>query len=299
MYLQDLTSLKLRRARSGTRPASAANRRKCSLGSALDQVRATLQDMSAGDRREAILEMPQKTRLALVTFMQSRPTGSPADKVPTTLGADTSKKRKSPDAPGLPVEPPPEGAQQTAHIRAIRGSGRTRFQASARFRGVRFYTPEHSSEAVAWEHRRILTRLLAVLLDLEASSPQGWQDVAADACRATLSEAGTSEGALGLRAFIFLRAHKHAGRNAWVTSPAESLCRTFEMHRRLCKARDTSWSALRAEWVQLLQLRRDVSASEAARHIDGFRRAKLRGQLAAALQNVDHALIRRKRRPSG
>lgn len=264
------------------------------VGTALDHVRAILRDMSVEDRREAILRMPQSLRMVLLSFMQGWPSGSPVDQVPAAGAADVlekKKKRKGPDAPA--------GAQPCAHVHAISAGGRTRFRVAAKFKGVNFYTREHFAEDVALHHQRTLTRMLVVLFDLEASAPRGWQGVASDACHAVLSEAGTPEGALGLCAYIRLRAHKHLGRHAVVTSPADSLCRTFETHRRLSHARDTSWNALRSEWLQLLQVHTGVSANAAAHHIDSVRRAKLRGEFAATLQDVDRALARRRDRPSG
>lgn len=296
MFVQDL---KLRRARSGKRPPASGKRSHALVGAALDHVRTTLQDMPPEDRRTAILEMSQKSRMILLTFMQGRPTGTLAGKLPATGADDVLRKRKCPDAPRLDLEPLAEGAQQSAHVHAIQGSGRTRFQATARFRGIRFYTREYFAEDVVLDYQSILTRMLAVLFELEASSPHGWQDLATDACQAVLCDAGTSESALGLRAYVRLRAHRHLARHAAVTSRADSLCRTFEVHRRLHQARGTSWDALRAEWLQLLQVQKGVSVNEATRHIDGFRRAKLRGQLATALQEVDRAVIRRRGWPSG
>lgn len=142
------------------------------------------------------------------------------------------------------------------------------------------------------EPQRILTRLRAVLFELEASRPEDWHDCAAHSCEKVLNELGASEEALGLRAWVQLRAHRHLGQQIRIASPAGSLRDIFGVHKRLLRARATSWEALRAEWQHLLRLRKGYSENDALRHIEAARCDFLRSRVARALQRVKRALAR-------
>merc|ERR1719221_773430 len=159
---------------------------------------------------------------------------------------------------------------------------------------LRIYTRELPTKEAATEPERILTRLRAVLFELRRRDPQGWQDAAAPACAAVLAEEGTSEDALGLRAWVQMRAAKYLGQQTKVASPAGSLRDILRIHKRLSQARAASWEALRSEWVQLLRLRKGIAEDQAAWHIDATRCRVLRGRLVSAVQRVRRALAQRR-----
>lgn len=274
-------SPKLRRLRPCGRSAPTHHRKAVNIANALENLRAVLQDMLVVERHEAISEMPEDVRMVLLTFMQRELSGTPHE---------ACKRRRGSDFQGLTTSAEKE-QQRFAHTHQIRGSHYTRYQATAKFRGMCFYTREHPTEESAVEHQRILTRLLAVLSDLQVRNPEGWQDFAASACHAALSEFRTSEHDLGLRAWVQLRVDRYLGKNATISSGADSLHATFQAHKRLLRARALSWQAVRAEWHSL-QLRKHVPENEAMRHISSARRRALSGRFAHALRTVKHLLCR-------
>merc|ERR1711924_449672 len=64
----------------------------------------------------------------------------------------------------------------------------------------------------------------------------------------------------GLTVFVSLRAPQWLGKFCTIISPVMQLEEALEVYARLLRARRQSWEALRAEWVDLMQLERYIRA---------------------------------------
>jgi len=286
--------LDARRRRSAVRRAAAGSHRGATaVAAALECLRGALQDLPAEERRRSILELPPQLRAALLTFMQRQQAAILPSRTKLAAASQTSCKSRSQPADTNLQHSEPAARRTAALISPLQGVVHTRFQVHTQFLDLRIYTREFSTMEAAVRAQEIVTQLRDTLFNLEAHSPASWQDDAPAACAGVLTQWGTSDEALGLRAWVQLRAHRYLGPRHKISSPVGALCDIFQVHRRLLLARATSWEALRTEWEHLLRMEKGLSEKEATRHIDGVRREALRGRLAHALQRLRHALARR------
>lgn len=257
-------------------------RSQTNITAALKCLHATLQDMSVDDRRREISEMPIHLQRVLLSFMMHQSTK------PHVTSATPVRKRKSVNAPQHQFS---LSASRPARVCAKRSSRATRYQATTKFKALRLYTREHATREAAREHQNILTQLRGSLSKLERRDPCGWMDAAGEVAEAVLVQHGTTEAALGLRAFVDLRASRHLGQHRQVSSQASSVSEACAAYKRLLHGRAGSWDAFRAEWLHQLQARRTkLSKAEALQHIDEARRAALRGRAGRAVEGIKHAL---------
>lgn len=268
-------------------------RRRCfDTFAALDHLRIVLQDMPPADRHRSISELPKRARAEMLLFMQRRCATSQFN---AADAAETSSWVTDTAAQCRTVKYQHAGAAQPreAIICRIPGVLYTRYQATTQFMDLRIYSREFPTKQQAMEHQHILTKLRRLLFELEARDPKGWHDLAPEACEHLLAACGTSEQALGLRAWVQLRAHRFLGQRMRIASAAGALHDIFAVHKRLVTARATSWEALRAEWLQLRCSHKGISQQQALVHIEGARRAALGQRLALATRRVEQVLLRR------
>lgn len=247
------------------------------------------------ERRRSISEMPSHVQGVLLAFMQEMQASSRGavaqsncEKHSGMHGVELLRRRQK---KGL-------ATSRVARICTQTRVNYTRHQVVTKFRGMRLYTCWCSSREVAVEHQRILTRVRAALFELEARDPEGWLEAAASVAERVLAELGTSADALGLRAFVDLRAARYLGQGVQISSSAVTLHEAFDAYRRLLRGRAASWDVLRAEWLHQLQGRRRHNEDEASRRIDHARRIGLRSRLSQALRGVKLALAGGAGRPT-
>jgi len=278
------------------RSASKASECKTSqtisrLDAALGLVRSVLQSMSHSERQVSILGMPSQARTALLTYMER-------------LRQDVDAKCDA-DAAHQPHllwhqvhELKSNTMEQDASTYQIRkvyhesGSARVRYQANIHVKALRIYTREQTIFESAIEHQIVLVQIKQALIARSRQDSQVWCKPSAvlQVCQSVLHANNTSEALLGLRAWVHIRAASWIGHQHRIGSMASSLASAVELHARLLTARATSWECFRAEWVQLLQARKQVSLREAEATADRIRHDFLRKHVTRAIAAVERIL---------
>merc|ERR1712139_336622 len=163
-------------------------------------------------------------------------------------------------------------------------------------KALRLYTREQATLEAAIEHQIVLVQIKQALTTRIAGKEQLWDghNDAFQVCQAVLQENGTSEAELGLRAWVHIRAPRWLGSRCRIGSMATDLASALAVHSRLLHAKATSWEALRAEWVHLVQIRKHVSLMEAEATVDSYRHATLRENLTRALLGVERIQAKQK-----
>jgi len=115
--------------------------------------------------------------------------------------------------------------------------------------------------------------------------------------KGVLSDNNTSEAMLNLQVFVCMRATPWLDKNTYIVSPVMQLAQALSVYARLQSAQKTSWEALRAEWVRLLQLKqrfqsKKLSQADAETIVDQARHTALVHHFAQAEQNVKRAMKR-------
>jgi len=149
--------------------------------------------------------------------------------------------------------------QQMTGIQCKRG----RYKAHLHIKSFRIYTNSHATIEMALDHQIILMQIRSAWLGAWQSDPNMWEEHPeqfAALCRQVLEANGTSEGDMGLKAFVSMEARIWLGKNCFVISPVMELLEALEWHAKLLRARHVSWPVFRAEWVELMQCKRHAQA---------------------------------------
>lgn len=263
------------------------------LDRALELVRSVLQSMNALQRQSAIVGMPLQTRTKLLVYMEHAQQAGNASCNAST-GPRSTAGRQQPSKAKRNTNARSASTYGISKVYCGNGLRRTKYQASIHVKALRFYTREHSTIEAAIDHQIVLVQIKQALHARSTDEQQFWDEPgrALQACNAVLQLNGTSEGELGLRAWVHIRAPRWLGSNCRIGSTATNLASALEMHARLLRARATSWEALRAEWVQLVQVRRRISYQQAETIVDRHRHASLEEHLTRALVSVERTLLR-------
>lgn len=204
---------------------------------AVEHVRAALQGMTATQRRDAIVQMPNAVRNELMKYMKTHKTNGP--------DADAAaQSRKS-------AQKNFEAWSRGTGIRTLQHIYKTSYQVQLRIRHLRMETKAHADFETAISVQMVLVRVrhaLEAAGEVVWSDPNEFHKVFTD----VLENAGVTQEDLGLSVFIFMRAEEWIGRFATITSPVMPLKDAVAAHSRLVVARQLSWAHVRAEWVHLM-----------------------------------------------
>lgn len=240
---------------------------------ALNSLCHVLQSMSPEMRRKSILSMSVPVRQALVHFKES---GSERQRF--------DSKRKS------HCQMPRWGR---ADVRPTKNTyGRT-YTAHLDLDCLRIYTNGHRDFRVASMHQSILS---SIRDKIGHASDDVWDDSGNvhDVVQAALSEHGTSEQQIGLRAFVQMRAERYVPRKYVISSPVMSLSEALAVRSHLLDKRLESWESFRHEWVQLMCCTRNarkkrMSSSDAGAIADKARQEFLEQQFSRCVYHVEAA----------
>lgn len=251
---------------------------------ALHRLRAILQAMNVKSRREVCMGMSQVMKKMLARFMtQSSREVSPDLRSTLTLSARPSRCK------------PESNATSICTRNRARG---TMYQAQMNVKALRLYARPQESLDLAIAHQIQLSHLRYAIAAEEKADPNIWLDVTRmyQICQSVFQEMGTSEIALGLRAFVHIRAQSWLGQSVQITSASTTLCAALDAHARLLTARATSWEVFRAEWIQLMLVKGRLTLMEAEAVADRARQNALQHQVAKALRVAEQALDNEQRR---
>lgn len=259
------------------------------LNPALESLRVLLQDMSAPDRKAAIQGMPSRVRSALVHFMEKLPNESKAGSLPHDV-LHTSRNNSRPARCNSIKDSHSNDEALGSHrecmqrhpghaMTGIRRVGAGSYRACIDIKALRMYASAQSNIEGAMEQHKILVQMRQRLAEADAFDFNFWhraEDVY-KMCLDILDSNATSEGKLGLCVFVSLRADRWLGRRYHITSPVLPLSKALTVHSHLLRARQTSWDALREEWVHMMMWKRQslsagLSRKEAETLADAARR---------------------------
>jgi curved DNA-binding protein CbpA len=252
----------------------------------LELMRATLQDLSAAQRRTEIAHMPVRIRSELLAFMSRQ--RSP------DLSSQAHKKKTKRKPPGNTQH---GACSRGTDVRTIKHAQKTSYQAQLRIRHLRMYTRSQAKIETALSHQMVL---IQVRQEMDAAGEQIWSDSRkfCSLFMSVLRDSSTSIEELGLSVFIYMRADEWIGRCAAITSPVMPLEEALAIHSRLVVARRTSWAQLRAEWVLLMRQTQharlyQLSQENAEVVADKARVGFLQGRLKKAVRVVERAITLR------
>lgn len=171
------------------------------------------------------------------------------------------------------------------------------YKAHMHIKALRFYTHGHHKFDVARDRQMTLVRLRQALTAASKMNPSLWEDVRAayQICLEVLKSHNTSESEMGLSSYVYMRAGHMLVQNCTIISPVIPLIEALELHCRLLRARRTSWQALRAEWVELMQsskqpLARRKTLSDAEAIADEARSAALKLHFSRSRKRLAKAM---------
>lgn len=244
---------------------------QCAIG-ALTSLREVLRSMEVDARRAAIEGFKPHVRVALLAFMEQS-------------GNEVSKRQVARPREVLPIR---------GSVWTVRRNSMLKFKARVYFGSLCLTTREQTELAMAQRHQAILERVRGAVTIRGAADPEFWEDSDAilHVCRLTMEANYTSEDALGISAFVMLRARQWLG-DIRIVSEATTLSSALATRTRLLNARATSWEALRSEWLALLQgahRKNKPSRQQAEETVDAARCAVLRRQLLRGVYAVERAL---------
>lgn len=138
----------------------------------------------------------------------------------------------------------------------------SKYKAHMNIKSLRLYTNGNAKIEVAIEHYIILVQIREALLVAVAEDPGKWEkpEEIDCICSQVLRENSTSAVEIGLTAFVSIQAPKWLAKTCTIMSPVMSFTEAVHVHARMRRARQTSWEALRAEWVELMQYKRYIRA---------------------------------------
>jgi hypothetical protein len=262
-------------------------------------MRFVLQSMSPSDRKEAISSLAPRLRLELKRYMEQLC----HEKATWCRGGSGFKQQMKmrADKNGLSTKDFSEVAENYSIKKVYHTNGvkRTKYQANIHVKALRFYTSEQGNFEIAVEYQIILVQLKNALSIAGRKDPDFWSDPkkALSLCETTLRANGTTESQLGLRAWVHMRAPLWLHHRCRIASTATTLAKAFEVHRRLLWARETSWDALRAEWLALMQGgQKRISTQQAEMLADRARHETLKEQLSRTVKIAQRVFDERTRR---
>lgn len=258
---------------------------------ALELVRSLMQSMSMLQRQTAILNMVPQVRAKLLAYMErSRQAGSTSCKAGRQSVHDSERSAKA----KLKTTVREASTYDISKVYRANASQRLKYQANIHIKALRLYTREQSNLDAAIEHQIVLVQIKQALNARSIDDPEFWDDhrKALQVCEAVLQSNRTSEVELGLRAWVHLRAPRWLGSQCRIGSSVTTLASALQVHGRLLHAKATSWECLRAEWIHLVQVRKQLPLKEAESIVDRSREATLKEQLARALKDVQRILSR-------
>lgn len=236
-------------------------------------MKEVLHAMDVKDRRAAIQGLTPAVRAALLAFMEG------ANVAPKSMAA-------RPGGAGSPL--------RGADVWTVRRAGRLKYKARVYLNSLCLTTKEQVEISAALGHQAILERVRGAVAEESTANHQLWgdNDSILKTCRAAMEACGTSEEKLGLSACVILRAGQWLG-NTRIVTPATTLSLALAARTRLARARSTSWEALRAAWIDLLQgahAQRKLLPGRAEVAVDAARCKALRREFACAVRGVKRAL---------
>lgn len=178
----------------------------------------------------------------------------------------------------------------------VRAVSTRKYKAHIDMKALRIYTRAYPKKELAIQSQAALVRLRNALVAASALDPEVW-DRPEDVCRMfrdVLHACGTSPEKLGLAVYVSLRADRWLGRRLHITMPVMPLQDALELHSRLLRARDTSWEALRKEWLGAPRLKRLAPGAET--RLEEARQQAIQRQLARAKGAAARALGEERRR---
>lgn len=252
------------------------------LNVALERLRAVLQSMRAEHRRAVLERTAVPVRAALAAFMK-----------------EARAAAKSSCTPWPKTVVPRPSMAGDANVRTLKNASGCAYQAQLRIGSLRMYTKAEATQSTAMRHLAVLAQLRREVVAVGGGI---WEQHGrfCQILAEVLRQHRTSEEALGLGVFVYMRADEWIDRSRAITTPVAGLPRALEMHSRLSRARRADWAALRAEWIPLLRCtraarRRGLSAAGAEALAEAARRGLLGRQAAQAVRAVERALGRRRR----
>jgi len=267
---------------------------------ALARLHRELQGLELDTRRTTIQAMTPELRGALTHFMLAADAarrgprrGASEAAAATTAASLHPAFALGPGSPRQRCSPATSGPMPNSSKGLMTNRLTGQHKAYLDIMGLRMYTQWTTDRAAALHHAAALSHLREVLRGALVGDPLLWWRPAAalHLCEDALRSRGTSPHALGLRALVALRACRWLGSHQ-IISPSLPLEEALRTQARLLHARDMSWEALRAEWVQLLAekwSRRGAAANadspswEVVALVEGVRRRAAEGRLASAL----------------
>merc|ERR1712232_273026 len=159
-------------------------------------------------------------------------------------------------------------------------------------KALRIYTGGHSTMAEAVQMQTMFRCVKTALHKACVAEPLLWQqaDKVCSIFKSVLEANGSSEQGMDLKVFVSMRADQWVGRKHHITSPVMSLENAARLQARMLAARNHSWSAFRAIWIELMVCKKIISVSHAARLIDEARSSLAMKQLAKTMQDAMKAL---------
>jgi len=222
------------------------------INDALGCMRTLLQSMTAAQRLTALEHVTPCVRIALLSFMQkSQSVPAPNAAAPKHTKEILGYKKLNRCKP-LPAQ---------SGVRVTKSSVGTRYRAHLVIKGLRLYT-NTSSHAAAIEHHIIFVQMREALAAESGKDPCIWThpEKLLGIFNGILADNSTSAIMIDLHVFVYMRGTPFLDKNTYIISPTMQLDQAVPLYARLLRAQCTSWEALRAEWVYLLQLKQKSNA---------------------------------------
>jgi len=207
---------------------------------AMKRLQSAVYDLPKTHRKVAISRMPLRVRKELLEYMIKQSTSVPCVSQPKVNKCLPRRVRGQ------------DSFTRGTDIRTLKFVHKTTYQVQLRIRSLRMYTKAQDKLDIAIQHQMCLVEAREQILSSGESiwaDPQQFKNVITD----TLKGFGTSIEDLGLSVFISMKADDYVCRPSSITSPVMGLLEAVSMHARLLKARKSSWTHLRAEWIPLMQ----------------------------------------------
>lgn len=234
-------------------PRNPASQQECieRLSLPLSQLRVVLQEMKPELRQASIQTLSPKLRSALTVFMRTHKGSSAVHPKTNSKAIEESMDLEK----RIPAKAHQFGFMITKALHICTRNHQPTYKAHVHIKALRFYTHGHPNLEVALDRQMILVQLRQALSSAGLKKPHLWEDAHAahQICIEILKANETSESEMGLSSYVYMRAGHVLVQNCTIISPVMPLKETLELHCRLLRARQTSWQALRAEWVELMQ----------------------------------------------
>jgi len=258
---------------------------------ALTNLRDVLKAMTSQSRSVALVQLPKQVKSALLHVMEKAH--------PHEIVVPKRPEQKSLLQQPARVQRHRSHQLPTSGFTGVRALAASQYKAYVDIKALRMYTRATSTIEDSVDLQIVLVQIRHALRAAAAVDSNAWYqpEKLYIICKRVLLSNDTSETQLGLSAIVSLRANQWLGRQCHITSPVLSLAAAFEVQSRLLSARQSSWDALRSEWIALtLQKmrfsRQRLPASVAENVVDAARQKALQGKLAMTIRSAAHALHR-------